>query len=245
MESFKDVLVKFFGVAIRGQTYLNSLYLLLAFPLGLFYFVFLVTGLSAGIPLVIVWVGLLLLVLVIAGWYGLAAFERQMAIWLLHEEIPPMSRRDFSGKNLWHKFVATLGNPVTWKSLVYLLVKFPLGTLSFVLLVSLLSLSVSLLATPLYYQFINPQINLSIDQSIWHPLWMVTSLGGALLASLIGVFVTLISMHILNGLAWVSGKFARVMLGNFSPAPDGPASPIEPAAPLTPPAPEAPATTPG
>jgi hypothetical protein len=246
MESFKNALVKFFGVAVRGQTYLNALYLLLAFPLGLFYFVFLVTGLSAGIPLVIVWVGLLVLVLVIAGWYGLAAFERQMAIWLLHEQIPPMSNRDFSGKNLWHKFVATLGNPVTWKSLVYLLVKFPLGTLSFVLLVTLVSISGSLLATPFYYQFINPQIDLTINHSLWNPAWMVNNLAGALVACLIGVFLTLISMHILNGLAWVSGKFARVMLGNFASAPTGPAAPVvieEPSAPESPPATGEPAIT--
>ena len=37
-------LAKFFGVAIRGQTYLNLIYLSLSFPLGLVYFIVLVVG---------------------------------------------------------------------------------------------------------------------------------------------------------------------------------------------------------
>jgi hypothetical protein len=40
----------------------------------------------------------------------------------------------------------------------------------------------------------------------------------ALLVSLIGVLFAVASMHILNGLAWVSGKFARTLLGIFSRA---------------------------
>ena len=39
-------LERLYGVFLKPQTYLNMLYLFLAFPLGLAYFVFLVTGLS-------------------------------------------------------------------------------------------------------------------------------------------------------------------------------------------------------
>ena len=39
----------FVGVIANPQSYLNIVYLLLAFPLGTFYFVFLVTGLSLGL----------------------------------------------------------------------------------------------------------------------------------------------------------------------------------------------------
>lgn len=49
MNWMKDALIKFFGVAVQGRTYLNMLYLLLSFPLGLSYFVILVTGLALGI----------------------------------------------------------------------------------------------------------------------------------------------------------------------------------------------------
>ena len=230
MESIKNVLVKFFGVAGRGQTYLNALYLLLAFPLGLFYFIFLVVGISLGIPLMIIWVGLMILLLVFGIWYALIAFERELAIGLLREDIPPMLHQDLAGKTLGQKFSAVLANPVTWKGLVYLIAKFPLGLLSFVVLVTSVSLSGALLATPLYYQWAHPNIGLTWNGVYWDSLWVIDSLSEALLASLAGVFVALISMHLLNGLAWVSGKFARIMLGNFSiPAAPGPQEPNAPA----------------
>ena len=44
-----------FSVVVRPQTYLNIFYLLLSFPLGIAYFVFLVTGLSVGFGLLIIW----------------------------------------------------------------------------------------------------------------------------------------------------------------------------------------------
>lgn len=48
----------FFGVVAEPRSYLNIVYLLLAFPLGTFYFVFLVTGLSLGFGLIITLVGI-------------------------------------------------------------------------------------------------------------------------------------------------------------------------------------------
>lgn len=219
MESIKSALSKFFGVVIRGQTYLNALYLLLAFPLGLFYFVFLFIGLSLGLATIIVWVGLLVLALVFAGWYAMLAFEREMAIGILHEDMPPMSRQDLAGKSLWQRFIATLRNPITWKGLVYLLGKFPLGIFSFVVLVTLVSGSAAFIGLPFYYQYVHPAIDLSglsFGAYSFTPIWLIDTLPEALLGCLFGLLLALISLHIFNGLAWVSGKFARVMLANFS-----------------------------
>ncbi|MBE0697900.1 MAG: sensor domain-containing protein [Anaerolineaceae bacterium] len=224
MDSNKYSLEKFFGVAIQGQTYLNALYLLLAFPLGLFYFIFLVTGLSLGVSLIIVWVGLFLLVLVFAVWYALLVLERQMAISLLHEEIPPITHESYSGKTAWQKLKAALSNPVTWKGLLYLFAKFPLGIISFVVLVTFLSVSFALLAAPLYYQWVQPQVSMDLGSGLWSP-WIIDTLPKALGACAAGVFMLFISMHIFNGLAWVSGKFARIMLGNFSSQPGVPSTP--------------------
>jgi hypothetical protein len=235
MDAFLSAIKKFFGVVAQGQTYLNLVYLLLSFPLGLFYFIFLVVGLSLGISTVIVWIGLLILALVFGAWYGFIAFERQMAITMLREDIPPIARQDLSDKSLWQKFTATLANPVTWKGLAYLLVKFPLGTFSFIVLVTLLSVSVSLLAAPFYYPYIHPSVNLTIENAYFNPAWIIDTLPEAEIACLVGAMLSLVSLHAFNGLAWVSGKFARVMLGNFGPAPLAPQplaavqQPIEPA----------------
>lgn len=224
MLSKSSQLGTFFGVALRAQTYRNALYLILAFPLGLAYFVFLVTGLALGLGLSIVLIGLGLLALMVAAWYGLAAFERQMAIWLLREEIPPMTRADLAAsaaeRTLWQRSVGALTNPVTWKGLFFLAAKFPLGILSFVIVVTLLSVSAALIGSPFYYPYASPQMG-----------WMIvdTPLEAALAVG-IGLVVLFLSLHVFNGLAWFSGKFARVMLGNFQPVPAS--APTPPPAPL-------------
>ena len=58
MNETTNSMKQFFGVAARGQTYLNIIYLLLSFPLGTAYFVFLVAGLLLGLNLLIIWVGI-------------------------------------------------------------------------------------------------------------------------------------------------------------------------------------------
>jgi hypothetical protein len=219
MDPYENALAKFFGVVLKGQTYANILYLLLSFPLGIFYFTFLVTGLSLGVGLAILWVGLFILLAVYAGWYALIAFERQMAIAMLGEQIPPMVRQDLTGKTLWQKFTATLTNPVTWKGLAYLFIKFPLGILNFVGVVTLGSISLALIAAPFYYHWFPAVINLGRYGSQAAAYWVIDSLDKALIACLIGILVGVASLHVFNGLALVSGRFARYMLGDFSPAP--------------------------
>jgi hypothetical protein len=210
MNSSENILARFFGVAVRGQTYLNLLYLFLSFPLGLFYFIFLVIGLSLGFSLLIVWAGLLILPVVFAGWWAFAAFERQLAIWLLREDIPPMASQQPAAPGLWAQIVAYLSNPVTWKALLYLFAKFPLGLLSFIAAITALSVSAAFLVAPLLIPFFPLQVWLVDDR-----VWRVDTLGEALVAFVIGLFLSLVSLHILNGLAWLSGHFARLMLGNF------------------------------
>lgn len=73
----------FFGVALRSRSYLNAVYLLLAFPLGIAYFVFLLTGWALGVGLTVIWIGLVILLLVLLLSFALSAFERQQAIHLL------------------------------------------------------------------------------------------------------------------------------------------------------------------
>lgn len=231
MTASTNPLAKFFGVFLDGQSYMNALYVLLAFPLGLFYFIFLVVGLSLGISLLILWVGILILLVVLGGWWAFAAFERQMAIWMLREDIPPMLRPGGQPQGIWAQLVGYLTNPVTWKSLVYLLVKFPLGVLSFAVGVTLVALTGVFLTAPLSFAFFPMQIQL-----IGNQVYNIDTPLEAALAFLAGLILALISLHILNGLAWISGRFAYLMLGYF-PAVNRPSAPETPAPAIAPVAP--------
>jgi hypothetical protein len=203
----QSFITKFFGAAIHGQTYLNLVYLFLAFPLGIFYFTLLATGFSLGFGLLILWVGVIILALMFVAWRECAVFERQLAVWLLHEDIPPMRSIAPMGMKIWDQIKANLANPVTWKSLAYLLIKLPLGIFTFVVLVTLITLTLVFLAAPVVYPL--------CSKGIWYcgvsaiqidTLWKAI---GCFFAGMVLFFPTL---YIANGLAWISGRLARAML---------------------------------
>ena len=77
----------FFRVVKRPQTWLNVLFQWLAFPLGLFYFIFLVVGLSLGLGLLVVWVGIPILLVVAGAWWLFGSFERLQARYLLEADV--------------------------------------------------------------------------------------------------------------------------------------------------------------
>jgi hypothetical protein len=200
-----DLLRRFFTAPFEARSYTNLLYLALAFPLGLAYFVFLITGLSVGLGLVIIWVGIPILALVFAGSWGLAALERLMAIHLLGAPVPPMQPpAPAAPRSFLTRVKEFLANPVTWKGMGYLLVKFPLGMVSFVALTFLVALSFALIAAPFLYQ----------SQDFFLGWWWVDTMGKALLCSLAGLICALVSLNLLNGLAWVWKQLSRVMLGS-------------------------------
>ena len=123
----KSFFEKFYGVFAKSATYLNLAYLYLTFPLGIAYFVFLVTGWSLGIGLAIIWIGLLVLALVFAVSWGLTAFERWLSAGLLRVDIPPMKRPTDSSAKFWERLKAWFSNPVTWKGNALLADQIPLG----------------------------------------------------------------------------------------------------------------------
>lgn len=201
----------FFNVITKKQTYLNLVYLLISLPLGILYFTLIITGISTGLGLIITLIGIPLLILMSFIWYWLGTFERTINTSLLNIKIKPSLSRAFKQKTFFKKIETHLKEPITWKSLAYTIIKFPIGIISFVLLTVLLSLSLGLMISPLLYNlslaypsFEFATINgIQIISSIWQA-WGLT---------IIGIFFLLISLHILNKLAQISGIIAKSLLG--------------------------------
>jgi hypothetical protein len=198
----RDLLDIIFGPATDAQTYRNLFYLLLSFPMGIAYFIFLTTGLSLGTGLLVIYVGVPILIGMLYAFQGLGAFERRVANSLLRLGIPSPPRLP-SEPGLWPKLKALFGDTTTWKSFFYLLLKFPFGIAAFVVLVTAFSMSLALVLAPLTYG------TLSLDFG----LWRVDSKDEATIWCLIGVVLLLASFHLVNGLAFVWGRFAQMMLG--------------------------------
>lgn len=221
--TFPDALLYFFKAPFRLRTYTNLLYLALAFPLGMIYFIFLTVGIPLGLGLTLIWIGIPILALVFAGSWGLAAMERQLAIHTLGAPVPPMSQPAVEAvQTVWQRVKAFFSNPVTWKGMAFLLLKLPLGIVSFVAIVFLLTLSVAFLATPLVWQWSTYEVD--------GVILLVDSWGEAWLFSLFGLGLMFVSLNLLNGLALVWRWMATFLLGSErfaqAPPPPSPALPV-------------------
>jgi signal transduction histidine kinase len=192
---------RFVGAAGRPQTWLNLLYLLLAFPLGLAYFIVLVVGVSTGAALAVLIVGLGILLATLAASRGMAAVERGLARAVLG--VPIATPPDQRGLQPHQRVLRWLRDPMTWKGLVFVALKFPLGIATFATVAAAGFFSLVLLFSPL----------IVLVTTVTFFGWIVESPLQALPLTLIGAPATLLTLHLVNGEAWLWALFARVMLG--------------------------------
>jgi signal transduction histidine kinase len=210
------------SLARDRRIYLRISYLLLAFPLGTLYFVVIITGLSVGAGLAIVIVGFPVLVLTLLAWLLFGRIERELAIHLLGAEIRPMSVPDSVQRTVRQRLLKTLGDPVTWKTLVYLLLEFPFGVFSFTLAIVLITVSLSLILYPAWYAVANVLYQQLLPGQLNGTMWPGVTIDGHfdpnvfvafLLVSAVGVALGLASLASLNGVGWLWARFAELMLG--------------------------------
>ena len=197
-----------FGIVAWPRTYLNIAYLMIGFPLGLAYFVFYVTAGALGAGLAILGVGLVILFLLVLAAWALAHVERGLANTLLGANVPPPPPTAVE-EGGWPWVKSVFGNPVTWKGLVFQLLKFPLGLASWVVTVVVISVVLGFLAAPIVIAFGGA---IQID-----PWWVADTQGEAWIATLVGLVAVVPSLHLLNGLAYLWAMFARLMLGRREP----------------------------
>src|SRR4051794_16510762 len=195
-------LVRFVSAAWDPQSYRNLLYLALALPLGAAYVTVIAVGLAAGVGLAVIVIGLALLLAPLLGVGALAAVGRLLSRPLLRMGTPPPIEGGI-GLSWRQRVQLWLRDPVTWKSLVYLLAKLPMGILAAALIVLLGFFSLVLTFAPLIVAFV-PVIFFG---------WEVSNPALALLGVPVGIVLLIASLHLFNGLAWLFGVCARIMLG--------------------------------
>ena len=191
------------GVVLKPRSYLNILYLLLAFPLGIFYFVYLITGFSIGLGLLYIFIGLPFLLLTMFSWRLFARFEGLQARWLLKENVEHDSPARWSeASGFWNWIISRLSSKYTWKGLVYLLLKAPLGVISFIVTITLTTVSGVLIVAPFIYRLVDYEL----------PWGAISTMPQALSLTAIGLGLGLLSLHIFNCLAAVFRWLSRILL---------------------------------
>ena len=199
-------LIRFFGVYADPRAWGALLYMLIAFVTGIFYFTWAVTGLSLSISFTIFIFGLPFALLFLLSVRGLALLEGRLVEALLGMRMPRRPLFSHQGMKWFDRLKALLTDKATWLMLVYMFVQFVLGTLYFVILVTVLSFSLSLIAAPLLQGLIHqPLFDLNGTQ-YFIPKWSypIFILSGGLLWT--------IFMNIARGIGQLHGRLAKWML---------------------------------
>jgi hypothetical protein len=203
MEKTPNFLRKFFQVYAKPQTWLNVLFLFLMFPLGLFYFIVLIAGLSLGVGLFILWIGVLILAAtLILGWLFIL-LERILAVNLLQAHIPKLEDPIRPDAPFLEKLKTFLSNPVLWKGIAYLIIKFVMGVIAFSFMIFSLGTSLGVIASPFILPFI---------RTPW-VFWPLASIPLGLVATVIGFVFLTTSLYLFNYLGMLLRRFSEIMLG--------------------------------
>lgn len=224
--SDRSLLNRVFGVGLQRKTYANLAYLLARFPLGIAYFVTFVAGLSIGLSLVPLVVGVPILV-------GVLALARYVGVLEAH------LLRGLRGSSVSHdpadpgdqpliayaKSVVT--NPRNYLLVAYALASFVVGVHLFTAIVVVFTLALALVAAPALYWLpgVDYQLTTASGAVDVGPLTVdASSLSGAaidtlpeaLAASLFGVVVCLVGLHAVNLTARLVGGLTERLLGQTS-----------------------------
>jgi signal transduction histidine kinase len=128
----RNPLTAAFAPVANPRTWTGAVYLLIGFAIGIGEFVFLVTGLALGFGLSIVIVGIPLLFAVVAASRALAAMDRTLVNGLLGGNIPTPPAHRYGEGPLLQRVRAVLTASTTWRSIGWLMLRFPLSLISFV-----------------------------------------------------------------------------------------------------------------
>jgi len=196
--------MRYFDPLFDRRSYTNLLYLIMSFPLGLLYFIFLITGFSLGLGLSFVLIGIPLLAVVIMLTWLAVGFERILANTLLGTNLPvlPSFNTDTSEDGLAKKLLATFKRMGTVRGIIYLFAKLPFGIFAFMASVMTLAFSFSFVAAPLFQQ----------ADTAGTFTYNIATLWGALIVSGIGVLIAPLLLRITNGITYVWTRFAVAML---------------------------------
>ena len=198
--------VRFFGVYADARAWGALLYMLIAFVTGVFYFSWAVTGISVSASFAIFIFGLPFALLFFLSVRGLALVEGRLVEALLGIRMPRRPLFSHQGMKWFDRLKALVSDKHTWLMLVYMFAQFVLGTAYFVMIVTVLSISLSLLAIPVLQEFLHQGAIVNNDIRYFMPVWSYP------LFVLAGFLLWTTFMNIARGIGQLHGRFAKWML---------------------------------
>ena len=204
----KSLLGRFFGVIAEPRTYAALFYMLLSLATGIFYFTWVVAGLSMSAGLAVLIIGVPFVILYFGSVRVLSLVEGRLVEVMLGERMPRRPLYGTRGKPLLERIKELFTDPRTWSTQLYFLAMLPLGVAYFTVAVTGLAMSLSLIALPIGLLFglgghlFVEGIDVVHTSEPW--AWPLAVLSGVLL-----LFVTL---HLARLVGVLHGQLAKHLL---------------------------------
>lgn len=197
---------RFFGVYVDPRAWGALLFMLIAFVTGIIYFVWGVTGLSLSISLMILIIGIPFAILFLLSVRGLALLEGRLVEALLGVRMPRRASFSHEGMKWMDRLKSLLTDKATWLMLIYMLIQFVLGTVYFIVIVTVLSFSLAFIAAPFVQSFVSQGVINIGDARYFAPMW------SSPIFVLVGVLIWTTFMHVARGIGQAHGKLAKWLL---------------------------------
>ncbi|HEY0662809.1 MAG TPA: sensor domain-containing protein [Lysobacter sp.] len=213
----KSLLGRFFGVIAEPRTYASLFYMLLSMATGIFYFTWVVTGVSMSAGLAVLIIGIPFVILYFGSVRILSLVEGRLVEVMLGERMPRRPLYSTRGQPLLERIKELFTDPRIWGTQLYFLLMLPLGIFYFTLAVTLLAVSVAFILAPLAVWFGDVNTGMSIDGwQILHfgDLQATTSLEIWQLPLLFvaGFLLLFVTLHVARGIGAMHGQLAKHLL---------------------------------
>jgi uncharacterized membrane protein len=197
---------RFFGVYTDPRAWGSLFYMLIAFVTGVVYFSWAVTGLSLSIAFALFIFGLPVALLFLLSVRGVSWLEGRLVEALLGVRMPrrPLAAPQ-NGK--WIERVKVLVfDKHTWLSLLYMVLQFALGTVYFVLLVTVFALFLTCFAIPVAQLVYDLPVVTVNSTRYFLPLVSLP------LFPLVGILLWTEMLHFARWIGGLHGRYAKALL---------------------------------
>jgi signal transduction histidine kinase len=186
------------------STWLALLHLMLTMPLGIIYFSVLVTAVSLGVGLLITLIGIP--ILIGTGWMvrTMGSIERGRMNAFLGTTLRDPYRPVPEDSGLFARLAAIAKDPATWRDFLFLMLRMPMGIVTFTVCLTLWAVAISLLGSPIAYWFDVFRIEIG-DWVFDGPLAVAA-------ATFTGIAMTFVAYGVTRGLAKLEAVMGAALL---------------------------------
>ncbi len=206
----KSLAGRFFGVVADARTYGALFYMALSLATGIFYFTWVVAGVSISAGMSVLIIGIPLIVLYFGSVRLLSLVEGRIVEAMLGQRMPRRPLYTERGKPWLQRIGDLFTDPRSWSTQLYFLLMLPLGIAYFTAAVTLLAVSLAFIAAPLAVLFGSiggglwlDNIQVGSEQGWW---WQLP------LLFIAGVMLLFATLHLVRFVGQLHGQLAKHLL---------------------------------